>query len=265
MSEMLNDQLLHITHSVISTGTERSGSAGYINLTQQFGNHVRAISPTPHTSQFVKLDSSCILCDASLPVSTIALMRFQLIAALTIPEYIGSFSKIAILGAGPLGIGACMELKRRRIAYSLISERDWTVKNVGPLLKCPVETTIGNKFEYYIDCTGDSNRIFKIIGSIKSPTVIQLLGTPRDNLSMSLLMLHRQNLSLIGGHELTWRTNKERQKKWNELETWYSKNCFSLSSLTQFHAYSKNVLCNVTNHKYNKPIHIMRHAGDPKI
>ncbi len=248
-----------IEYSIVSIGTERHGSLGYMGISKAQSNGVRIVSPTPHIKKDIDVTPNCLFCH-SLSIDLITLMRFQLIPAVCIPESITSYRNIEVVGAGSVGVATCFELKRRNINnFKLITSRKSIKQLYHPLTNFEINNELDPSADYIIDCTGDIRRIKEIIEYTARPMTLQLIGTPREDLNVSVLFLHRENITIAGGHELNNRNPALRRRKWSELEHHYLNNPINIAPFIAKHTYSQERLYDILNHKYIQPFHVLCH------
>lgn len=219
--------LHEIEFSIISKGTERAGSPGYMAVTYCDADKKRKIVPVPHgiIKYFYKGD--CLDVREDVGIAKIAFSRFQLITAVMYEKnrkYFNKNDSILVIGSGSVGFTACMELCRQghKEIYLLSRENKKIRTDIfrdvyGVNLKLTSDMEKVKDLEYIIDATGNSEVLREVIGLCSPFSTIFILGTPRKNTAIDSLMVHRKSIRLIGGHELIGLTNKERNYIFNEI------------------------------------------------
>lgn len=249
-----------VEYSIVSIGTENSGSNGYMCVTEKAKYGQRYICPLPHfTTHIDKIENfDSLVIDGELAVEKVALIRFQMISYLALKKVdVFNFNNICVVGGGALGVGTYFELKRLNLKnISLYTRRSFFEK-----LLLEKNFSISNKnfinYDCIFECTGNKELIDRIIYDARPNTSIVLLGTPRGKVFIDLLVVHRKNLKIFGAHELNGVEKKDRQNAINCLSMWYSKNEFDCERLIKIHRGSQKELNKVLNHEFIEPINVM--------
>ena len=85
-------------------------------------------------------------------------------------------------------------------------------------IKLNLVDKVDKEYNTYIDTTGVSSVLQNIFENIKFNKDIFLIGTPRESkFLIDPLLIHRNNLRIIGGHELRGIDKKTRQDTFKEL------------------------------------------------
>jgi threonine dehydrogenase-like Zn-dependent dehydrogenase len=252
---------MHIDYSIISTGTERYGSKGYMAVSAIQNNGFRFILPVPHKTRYINeyKSNDYLLIDEKVSISSIAVARFQLISAIAFSrKKIQKYKNIAIVGAGALGIATYFELQRLgHASISILSRRYQNNLRENNIAITDYSASALRYYDCLVDCTGDGNLINEMIDNSESNTDVWLLGTPRDNILLNPLLIHRKNLSLVGGHELNGVSITTRQKLLDEITTWYQFQSHSFDCFVKTHMANEINLQDVYKHQFATPFHII--------
>lgn len=248
-------------YSVISIGTERNGSKGYMNISEIY-DHKRIISPERHELNVINLNNSDNLSvNAELSIEMICMLRFQLIASLISVDL--SNKNVCVVGMGAVGIGTYYECCRRNVKnVSIVTRRDMAYKKYKDVLN--IEKNLDG-YDIYIDCTGESRCINNIIKSCGKCSTVILLGTPRENPQIDLLTVHRNNLTIVGAHELNGIDKEVRNENVSIIERYFINNFqffdYISKKMVKRHIGLKDysdILC----HKFIEPIHVVQYKTD---
>lgn len=253
-----------IEYSILSRGTESaSGSDGYMAITELYKNH-RYILPIPHNVRYAKIDKEKGLhFSAKYSVEFAAFCRFQLISKLGLLK-LGRIPKkenILILGSGAIAHTTYIDLQISNFSNIYMNTRREDFKS--SLIKDDniiISLNDIPKFKYIIDTTGNCNILSEVLCAISPGTYLLLLGTPRLGPELNLLDIHRKNLNIIGGHELTGVSNLKRQKIFNTL----LKNTINedlIKNLVHLYKYSSSTR-NTLLRKPEKPISIFKYKDN---
>lgn len=249
---------MNFKFSVVSIGTEKSGSKGYINITSLHDNGTRTIYPTPHFNKKIKVNKKSLTVSGELSIEQIAFCRFQLIPAIVVNDInVKKYNKICIVGGGALGIVTYFEMLRKNLENMYLKTRREELKTFfGNSINWSKDNL--SEYDCIIDCTGEGKIINNIIDVAKPFTTIILIGTPRKNYNINLLKIHRKNLRIYGGHELTDISEQLRQSLLNELSAWHISNNIDINRYVRIHNSTRFNLKKILKHKYIEPIHILK-------
>ena len=249
---------MKIEYSVISRGTEKAGSKGYMAITVLIDN-CRYLIPVNHNERETDSLKDALNC-YSYDIENISLSRFELISNLSL-ERVNFKDKIILCGLRNIGIATLIYLldnNYKEITIYLRDKKDYMDKVLNILEKeyqvsIIVVDSIDNNISYntYIDTTGSSlviENIFKEIGFNKN---IFLIGTPRESSYLiDPLLIHRNNLIVIGGHELRGLTLEYRNLVFSHLLD-NNKSKDFLKELVSISSYSEENLISKLNNKSN--------------
>ena len=168
--------------------------------------------------------------------------------------------KICIVGFCAVGVGAYLECNRLGNSnVHFLSRRYDIVEKMGAKFSfCNIDD-LNSRFDIYIDCTGESELIYKILKKMQSNTQLVLLGTPRSNPKINLLKVHRENFTIHGGHELTGVTNAVRQYYVKILEKWHSERKRYSDSMVKIHSVKRINMKYIYDHRYWEPYHVIKY------
>ena len=216
---------LKIEYTIISRGTEKYGSKGYMGITEQKEGK-RYFVLAKHYEKYVQTLQDAFQFDDIYSIENITLSRFELIFKLAL-ENKKDFIKenIMICGLGNIGYSTLIYLLDLGYKEIDILVKDKTNKLEETISKLNKEyksklklvKKISN-YNTYIEATGESYLIKEIVEKIEENSSVFLLGTPREEKYLiSPLEIHRKNINIFGGHELTGHCWEERNKCFLEL------------------------------------------------
>ena len=104
-----------------------------------------------------------------------------------------------------------------------------------------------------IDCTGSSNVIDYIISNCETGSTILLVGTPENDTFLNIYNIHKKNIHLIGGHEITGIDWATRQKEFRNLYDWHKSRVGEFREYIHFYCYSVNTLRQILVNNTDKP------------
>lgn len=216
---------LKIEYTIISRGTEKYGSKGYMGISEaKDGKRYFVLSK--HYEKTVQTLNDCFYFNDIYSIESITLSRFELISKLALEEKKNFVKeKIIICGLGNVGFATLIYLLD--LGYK---EIDIVAKNNIEKVENAINE-FNNKYtanlrlvseianyNTYIEATGKSSVIKEIIGNVKEHSSIFLLGTPREGeYLIDPLQIHRKNINIFGGHELTGHCWEERNRYFIEL------------------------------------------------
>jgi threonine dehydrogenase-like Zn-dependent dehydrogenase len=135
------------------------------------------------------------------------------------PERLRGAERFAVVGTGPVGIGAVLEILRSSGAQVTVitGNLDRARQLLGHLDRVTVggpEALRGSP--NVLECTGQAERIAACIDSLAPGAFVGLLGSPRAVCALDLYAVHRAGALLAGMHELArfdpvWRRNAFRE------------------------------------------------------
>lgn len=217
---------LKLEYSIVSRGTEKYGSKGYMGVSQIFDGK-RYFVLANHFEKNINNYKDAFLIDKKYSIENIVLSRFQLITKLAFENKMSFVNEnIIIIGCGSLGMASLifilsLDFKEITVLVKNIDENlIKTIENLNKSFESNITltTTIDAQYNTYIETVGDSQIINQVIINIDKEASIFLLGTPRDNIcDINPLDIHRKNICLFGGHELKGHTWEKRNKFFLEL------------------------------------------------
>ena len=246
-------------YNFISIGTEKSGSNGYMSVSA-VKNGVRIISPIEHDIKEIdENNEDNLVVPGEISIKCLCMIRFQLISSLALKDI--KDKTVCIYGCGAIGIGAYLECIRQQAkSITLVTRRKTAVDCFNTLINIEEFDEIKN-YDIYIDCTGDEKYIYPVINNCAFGSTIYELGTPRTSPNIDLLIIHRKNLSLIGGHELNGIPKERRREQCVKLGDYYIENRALLEKMgeafVRIHRGEEVELGAIYDHKYIEPFNVI--------
>lgn len=247
-----------IEYTIVSRGTEKNGSKGYMGVTKE-NNTGRSLVLSNHGDKYVNTYKDAIHIKKNTSIESITLSRFELIIDLALKNNIKIIKEeILITGFGSLGFACLMYLLKKEYKNINIYVKDIKKFQERGIKELNLQYNANIKFvkefsgyQTYFECTGASEIIEKIIKSTLSNEAIFLIGTPRENKYLiNPLDIHRKNLIIIGGHELTGHNQKERNRRFKIIVKENNKINF-LYKFVNVYSFSKNKVKDILNEKNN--------------
>lgn len=254
IKKMFDNILREIDYSVVSRGTEINGNKGYIAISKPIDNN-RFLLVQDHKERFITTFKDSLECQ-NHNIKNIAFSRFEMISVLSLKKMIFK-DKILLCGIGNIGISCLIYLLDNgyKNIDILNNETKKYISNIINKLNSQYNSnielihTIKKEYETYIDTTGKSIVIEQIFNNIGFNKVIFLIGTPRESTYLiDPLLIHRNNLILIGGHELNGISLNERKKIFKSLLCKNEKNKI-INEIVNINPYRKNILEKLLNNK----------------
>lgn len=247
-------------YSIVSIGTEKSGSRGYMCVSECVDGK-RYIVPLNHDISEINDLTSALIVPGDLSIESIALSRFQLIPALAKNYKWREINNALVIGGGALGFATYFELKRNNVQRVEIASRRGELKSkYGNLVEFTKWGDLNyNDYDTFFECTGEKEVIGQLLKMVPNLSVLYLIGTPRYGPDINVLDIHRKNLQIIGAHELNGIHLKKRQECIVEITRYYQNAVTSYSKeIVRVHQYSDDVLDSILRHKYLEPIHVIK-------
>lgn len=204
------EEKLKIEYTIISRGTEKYGSKGYMGISEvKKGKRYFVLSK--HYEKEVQTLKDSFEFDDFYSIENITLSRFEIIPKISLDnkkDFINE--RIIICGLGNVGFASLiylLDLGYKEIDV-LINNNEKYVNNaimqLNQIYKANINVvTTLSTYNTYIEATGKSNIIKEIIENITENSSIFLLGTPREGTYLiDPLEIHRKNINIFGGHEL---------------------------------------------------------------
>lgn len=212
-----------IEYSVISRGTEKSGSKGYMSISKKIDDS-RYLLVQDHKEKCIVSFKDSLKC-FNYDINNIAFSRFELIPTLVLNR--NTFKdNILITGLGNIGITTLIHLLDNNYKDIDVYTNDFSeyvIKGIKILnekynVNINLVDKMNKEYNTYIDTTGVSEVLENIFKDIKFNKDIFLIGTPRESkFLIDPLLIHRNNLRIIGGHELRGIDKFLRQYTFKEL------------------------------------------------
>ena len=253
LNHQINAHSREIQYNIVSRGTEKAGSKGYMAVTSLI-NGQRYLLVQDHEKKEITTFQDSLNCYC-YDIRNIAFSRFELIPALALRR-IPFLDNVLLCGLGNVGIGALIYLLDHH--YQNISIY---IDSVQPYIEKMIEK-LNQKYhshikiveemisvETYIDTTGVSSVIEEIFRVIHPKKTVFLIGTPRESTYLiDPLMIHRNNLLVIGGHELRGVNRVERLELFQKLLRKNRRNPF-LKDIVHINLYRKNIFTDLLKEK----------------
>lgn len=212
-----------IDYSIISRGTEKNGSKGYMSVSKIIDGYRYLLVQDHKEKNIVSFKDSLNCYDYD--IYNIAFSRFELIPHLVLNR--NNFKdNILICGLGNIGLTTLVYLLDNNYKMIDIYTKDlsgYVIEGIKILnenydIKLNLVDKVDKEYNTYIDTTGASSVLKNIFENIKFNKDIFLIGTPRESKYLiDPLLIHRNNLRIIGGHELREIDKKHRQDTFKEL------------------------------------------------
>lgn len=212
-----------IDYSIISRGTEKNGSKGYMSVSKIIDGYRYLLVQDHKEKNIISFKDSLNCYDYD--ICNIAFSRFELIPHLVLNR--NNFKdNILICGLGNVGLTTLVYLLDNDYKMIDIYTNDlnqYVIEGIKILnenydIKLNLVDKIDKEYNTCIDTTGASSVLKNIFENIKFNKDIFLIGTPRESKYLiDPLLIHRNNLKIIGGHELRGIDKKTRQDTFKEL------------------------------------------------
>ena len=246
-----------IEYSIVSRGTEKYGSKGYMGVTNS-SNEKRIFVLSKHGEKYVSTYKDAMEFEDKYTIENIALSRFELISELAINN-VKSMIKdnILIIGFGNLGFSCLIYLLNNGYKNISILTRKVSKFQIDGLKMINNNYNTEIKFvndyknyDTYIESTGSSDVIKNIIEEANYKSTIILLGMPReDTYLINPLDIARRNLAIFGGHELNGLTIEKRKEIFIKLLKENSK--MDLKKFVNIYDYDENIVAKILENKEN--------------
>ena len=255
LNDNLNKRKREIEYNIVSRGTEKSGSKGYMAVTKKI-NKSRYILVQSHEEKNITSFKDSLKC-YDYDIKTIAFSRFEMISALSLSRF-NLKDNILLCGLGNVGIGALIYLLDNNYKNIDIYTKDIkayinnTIKKLNKKYNSNIKLVDKiDRYDTYIDTTGVSSVIETIFNNIKPFRTIFLIGTPRESTYLiDPLLIHRNNLMVIGGHELKGVEKKDRIELFEKLLNNNKSNSI-IKDIVHINNYEKDIFKNILKEKNN--------------
>ena len=258
INKILSQTQRDIEYTVVSRGTEKAGSKGYIGITK-IENNKRLLVLAKHFDKYIDTYKDSFEIPAQYSIENIAISRFELMGAITIKPILNIIKdNILIIGLGNIGFTAMLYLLENNYKnISIITNKieKYQAEAIDSLNKeynSNIKFVDNYDFDYdtYIEATGCSEVIKNIVETAPNLSKIILLGVPREEKYLiNPLDINRKNLMFIGGHELNGHTIEERRKIFEELLKINSKK--DLKSFVNVYHVKDDIIEKILEHKEN--------------
>lgn len=215
----------NVSHSIISRGTEKDTRKGYMAISKTI-NGKRCVFDSDHGVTYVNDFKHSLWFKDKYSIYNIAFSRFQLISDIYLSEN-KITDNIGIIGLGGVGFSLLINLLDRKYKnISLyIKKNDYILDKINMIqkhynitLKVFEDLNSISSCDNIFECVGDGKIIGNIINNGYTNKKIYVLGTPRNNnIKIDILKIHRNNLSIIGIHEINGINPQKRQKVFNNI------------------------------------------------
>ena len=246
-----------IEYTIVSRGTEKYGSKGYMGISKVIdGNRLFLLSQ--HYDKYIDTYKDSFKIPEKFYIENIAFSRFELMSALTIKKIEKMIKdNILIIGLGSLGFTCLFYLLKlgfKNIKILTRNVKEFQMEAIKLLEeRFNVKLEFANefeKFDTYIDATGNSEVIKNVFKNANNGSNIILLGTPRDEeYFINPLEINRKSLAIYGGHELNGHTSTERKEILFELLN--ENDMEDFSKFINIYKSNKNVVEKILNKKEN--------------
>ena len=248
-------------YSIVSIGTERNGSDGYMCISEVIHQR-RYIVPLSHQTQEIHDLKYALEISKEVPIEIVAVSRFQLITALAQNGQWRSIKNALVIGSGALGFATYLELKRNQVKnVEMISRRkESQSKYKNSFAIFDYKDANWKQYDTFFECTGDHTVIEHIIEVAPLGSYIYLIGTPREGPCVNMLTVHRRNLKFMGVHEINGMVQEKRQEVFNKIINDYAgSEPYYLNEIVKIHSYSQEALREILEHNFVEPMHVLKH------
>ena len=250
---------IKIEYTIISRGTEKYGSKGYMGITEVIDKK-RYFVLANHYEEYVKSFKDSFCFNDKYDIENIVLSRFELIPKLSFDNKLDFIKeRILIYGLGNVGAATLiylLDLGYKEIDVLIKNNKTKMVYLINYLNKkynanIKSRSMLMGQYSTYIDATGSSNALESIFEDIPNNSTVIFLGTPRESKYLiDPLDIHRKNLRIFGGHELNGHTWNERNEAFLKLLE-QNKDKHLKSFVNIYNSNSDDVLTKVYNKKRN--------------
>lgn len=257
IDKILNNAKRDIEYTIVSRGTEKYGSKGYMGITKEQGGK-RNLVLARHYDKYIDTYKDSFEILDKYNIKNVAVSRFELMSAINLDSITNLINEdILIIGFGNVGFSCLIHLLKngyRNINIFTNNVKDFQKNGLDQINKIfdssiKFVNEIG-KYNTYIEATGNSDVIKNIFEITDDNTTIILLGTPRDeSYFINPLDINRKNIKIIGAHELNGHTIEERRKVFKELLE-ENKN-YNFDEFVSIYNYELNIVDKILQNKNN--------------
>lgn len=258
IDKIINKSKRDIEYTVVSRGTEKYGSQGYIGITKPVCDK-RLLVLSKHFDKYIDTYKDSFKIPAKYTIENIAISRFELMGALALKPILNLiYDNILIIGLGNIGFTALLYLlenKYKNISIITNGVTDFHTSAINELNKeynarIRFTSEYDSNYNTYIEATGNSKVIENIIETAGNLSNIVLLGVPREEKYLiNPLDINRKNLRIIGGHELNGHSIEERDNLFKELLEINNKK--NLKNFVNIYNEVEGIREKILNHKEN--------------
>ena len=254
---MIEEANKKIEYSIVSRGTEKYGSKGYMGVTESYDSK-RVFVLSKHVERYVSTYKDAMEFEDIYTIENIAVSRFELMSELAISKVKCIIKdNILIAGFGNLGFSCLIYLLNKGYRNIGILTRKPSqfqiegLKIVNSIYNTKIEFTDNyNNYNTYVEATGSSEVIRNIIENANYKSIIVLLGMPKEeNFLINPLDIARRNLIIVGGHELNGYTIEERKDKFINLLN--ENSSIDLKRFVNIYNYDENIVKRILDYKEN--------------
>ena len=257
IDKILNNAKRDIEYTIVSRGTEKYGSKGYMGITKEQGGK-RNLVLARHYDKYIDTYKDSFEILDKYNIKNVAVSRFELMSAINLDSITNIINEdILIIGFGNVGFSCLIHLLKngyRNINIFTNNVKDFQKNGLDQINKI-IDSSIKfvneiGKYNTYIEATGNSDVIKNIFEITDDNTTIILLGTPRDeSYFINPLDINRKNIKIIGAHELNGHTIEERRKVFKELLE-ENKN-YNFDEFVSIYNYELNIVDKILQNKNN--------------
>ncbi len=258
INKILNRAERDIEYTVVSRGTEKAGSKGYIGITK-IENDKRLLVLSKHFDKYIDTYKDSFEIPSQYTIENIAISRFELMGAITIKPILDIIQdNILIIGLGNVGFTTMLYLlenKYKNISIKTNKAEIYQIKAIDKLNKeynsnIKFVDNYNSDYDTYIEATGSSKVIENIVETAQNLSKIILLGVPREEKYLiNPLDINRKNLIFVGGHELNGHSIEQRKRIFEELLKINSKKDFK--SFVNVYYAKKGIIEKILDYKEN--------------
>lgn len=257
INKIKNNAERDIEYTIVSRGTEKYGSKGYMGITRIIKDS-RLFLLSKHYDKYIDTYKDSFEIPIKYNIENIAFSRFELMSAITIEKLKNVLKdNILIIGLGNLGFTCLfymLKLGYKKIKVLTRNVKQYqleAIRNLEKRFNVEIEFTEKySNYETYIDATGSSDVIKNVIENANNGSCIVLIGTPREEkYFINPLDINRKSLFIFGGHELNGHTEAERNRMFFDLLEENVEENFS--EFINIYKSNKNIVENILNKKEN--------------
>lgn len=258
INKIKNNEKRDIEFTIVSRGTEKKGSKGYMGITKHI-NNTRLLVLAKHGDRYIDTYKDCFEFSDTYTIENITVSRFELMSSLAIKPILSLIQdKILLIGFGNVGFTCLLFLLKSNYKNIYILTRNTkeyelnaiTILNNQFNANIKIVEDYDSLYDTYIEATGSSEVIEKITTISGYNSKIILLGTPtEEKYFISPLIINRKNLKIFGGHELNGHEIDERRIEFEKILNSNIKNDFT--KFVNIYRYENNLINTILKEKNN--------------